>query len=96
MILSDKACLHALVRGQVQGVCFRAFVSQRAGALGVTGWVRNGADGSSVEVSAEGPRKSLEELLAALAEGPPAALVSSVERDWQEYRGRYRGFIISR
>ena len=84
-----------MVRGHVQGVCFRAFVSRQADTRGITGWVRNGADGASVEVTAEGSRRSLEELLAVLAEGPPAAVVSSVERDWGEYQGRYRGFTIS-
>ena len=36
---------HVLVNGHVQGVFFRGYVQRRANALGVTGWVRNLADG---------------------------------------------------
>jgi hypothetical protein len=45
--------LHAVVHGRVQGVGFRYFVMREARALGLSGWVRNQADGS-VEVEAEG------------------------------------------
>ncbi|HEY2887434.1 MAG TPA: acylphosphatase, partial [Candidatus Limnocylindrales bacterium] len=56
--------LEATVRGRVQAVGFRVFVASRASALGLTGWVRNGSDGS-VECIAEGRRVDLETLLAA-------------------------------
>ena len=54
--------LQALVRGRVQAVGFRQFVWSRAARLGVNGWVRNGNDGRSVEVEAEGPADALEAL----------------------------------
>jgi acylphosphatase len=62
-------------------VGFRYFVVERAGALGLTGWVRNGEDGRSVEIVAEGEEQALEELEAALRLGPSTARVDSVETD---------------
>src|SRR2546421_8024107 len=61
--------LHAVVRGDVQGVGFRYFVQRKADQLGVRGWVRNNDDGT-VEVVAEGERAALEQLASALEGGP--------------------------
>ena len=87
------ARLHAVVRGNVQGVFFRAHTEEVAGRLGLTGWVRNMRDGG-VEVVAEGEREKLEELLAWLRRGPPLASVSSVEHEWLEFRGEFSSFSI--
>lgn len=78
----DAAALHAIVRGRVQGVSFRAFVQDQAFALGITGWVRNLPDHRAVEVHAEGERRKLEELLQRLRRGPPAARVEDVDVEW--------------
>jgi DNA ligase D-like protein (predicted 3'-phosphoesterase) len=66
------------VRGDVQDVGFRDATLRRARELSVMGWVRNGEDGT-VQVHAEGPPQSVEDLLAVLHEGPPAARVEEVE-----------------
>ena len=79
--------LYALARGRVQGVYFRAFVQRHAQALGLSGWARNMPDGASVEVVAEGPRASLEALLAQLRRGPPGSRVDAVEDSWTEAEG---------
>ncbi len=79
---SEGAGLHALVYGRVQDVYFRRFVYEHARALGVTGFVRNLADGRSLEVLAEGPRAALEDLLRLVGAGPPAARVDRVEAVW--------------
>ncbi len=76
--------LHAVVQGQVQMVGFRYFVVDEAQALGLTGWVRNGNDGETVEVVAEGPEERLERLEAALHQGPRLALVEAVEVRWSD------------
>jgi acylphosphatase len=65
------------VSGRVQGVFYRASACQRAGALGVTGYARNLADGR-VEVLACGETAAVEALCAWLREGPPAASVTQV------------------
>ena len=70
--------MRAVVRGRVQGVGFRDAALRRAHEAGALGWVRNAEDGS-VLVHAEGPEGAVEELLALLEEGPPAAQVEAVD-----------------
>ena len=70
--------LHVVVRGRVQGVGFRWFVRETARALGVAGWVRNRTDGT-VEVAAEADDRTAKQFLDTLREGPPGALVTSVD-----------------
>lgn len=93
--MADLAAFHAKVSGRVQGVFFRAFVSQHARELGLTGWVRNLPEGS-VEVTAEGERTGLEKLAHMVRQGPPASSVTNVEIHWAEYTGKYAGFGITR
>ncbi len=66
------------MRGTVQGVGFRWFVTRQAARLALVGWVANDADGS-VRVVAEGRDEALNRLEAALREGPPGARVSDVD-----------------
>lgn len=66
------------VAGRVQGVYFRVSTRTRAQALGLTGWVKNLADGQ-VEGVACGERGALDELTAWLREGPEAAEVTHLE-----------------
>jgi acylphosphatase len=80
-----------VVHGRVQGVGFRAFVAHEARALGLSGTVRNRADGS-VEIEAEGAAGALEALAAAVRRGPVAARVERVEQALGEGPARYRGF----
>jgi acylphosphatase len=67
-----------IVRGRVQGVGFRWFVESEARALGISGWVRNNADGA-VEVLAMGSGEQLAALHKTLRQGPRAARVDNVE-----------------
>jgi acylphosphatase len=70
--------LRAVVRGRVQGVGFRWFVTRCAERGGLAGRVRNLPDGG-VEVLAQGPRDALDQLLDDLRRGPAAARVDDVE-----------------
>lgn len=70
-------CRHFLVSGRVQGVFFRAATEAAARRLGVTGWVRNLADGS-VELVACGAEVKLSELEHWLWQGPSRARVEQV------------------
>lgn len=85
--------LEARVHGRVQGVNFRATTIDRAGSLGLGGWVRNNHDGT-VGVVAEGPRAQLEDLLSFLNGGPPAARVEKVEANWSAATGEFEGFGV--
>jgi DNA ligase D-like protein (predicted 3'-phosphoesterase) len=69
--------VRANVRGEVQGVGFREATLERAGELGVLGWVRNGEEGDLL-VHAEGAEAAVDALVSFLGEGPPAARVSEV------------------
>jgi acylphosphatase len=89
----ELASLQAIVHGYVQGVFFRAFVSQRADELGLSGYARNLPTGA-VEVVAEGERKQLERLINHLKTGPPSAKVEKVATSWSEYTGNYSGFGV--
>jgi acylphosphatase len=73
--------LQATVHGRVQGVSFRFYTRRQAVELGLAGHVRNAWDGT-VEVVAEGGRADLEQLLAFLRVGPPAAVVTQVDARW--------------
>ena len=70
--------LHVRVTGVVQGVGFRWFVREKARRLGLSGWVRNLADGS-VEVVAAGDPGQIDLLLGELKKGPPGAIVDAVQ-----------------
>lgn len=91
--MTDKARLHALVSGRVQGVNFRYYTTREASRLGVTGWVANRRDGK-VECVAEGPRPALEQLLDFLHEGSPSAHVTDVDASWESARGEFEDFGV--
>jgi acylphosphatase len=92
---ASNAALRATVRGRVQGVGFRDFVETRGRLLRLSGYVRNGDDGRSVEVVGEGLREALEQLLDHLREGPRGARVDAVEVEWGEPKGGYRDFTVA-
>ena len=89
-----------VVRGQVQGVGYRAACRRRATELGLSGWVCNCSDGS-VEVQAEGDPQQLIELRVWCESGPQGARVASVlasrmpctGADWFEIRPDRRSGI---
>jgi acylphosphatase len=94
MDLETNSRLHAIVTGHVQGVSFRYFVMEEADRLDLKGWVRNLWNGG-VEVTAEGSRQNLEQLLDALKAGPPMAVVSDVGFQWHPYTGEFSGFNLT-
>jgi acylphosphatase len=87
--------LHAVVRGSVQGVGFRATTFDEARRLGLAGWVRNRLDGT-VEVQAEGAEPKLNLFLAYLRGGPLGARVAGVVEDWSEEQGAPFPFQVKR
>ncbi|MCG8587928.1 MAG: acylphosphatase [Proteobacteria bacterium] len=90
-----RVARRVVVVGRVQGVWFRESTRQRATALGIDGWVRNRFDGS-VEALFEGQAAAVEEMLAFVREGPPAARVTSVDVQEQEPSSSRAGFAIRR
>jgi acylphosphatase len=91
--MTEATRLHAIVEGMVQGVNFRQSAARRARVLGLTGWIMNRPD-RSVETVAEGPRNALEDYLAWLQHGPPAAVVRGVSARWETATGEFDRFKV--
>lgn len=78
MTISTRERRAIAVRGIVQGVGFRPFVYSLAARHGLSGLVRNDADG--VHIEAEGAPEELERFVAAIEEeAPPLAVVEGLE-----------------
>lgn len=75
--MMDRSARHGLISGRVQGVYYRESTRQEAQRLGVTGWVRNLADGR-VECHLEGSVEALARMERWLWQGPAAARVTGV------------------
>ena len=74
----DTVAREVVVRGRVQGVFFRDSCRAEAEREGVTGWVRNEADGS-VAARFQGPAAAVDRMVAWCHHGPPRAQVAAVE-----------------
>jgi acylphosphatase len=66
-----------LIEGRVQGVAYRASAQRQATQLGLTGWVRNTAEGA-VEAYAVGTPEQLASFADWLWQGPRLARVTAV------------------
>jgi acylphosphatase len=76
--VSERIRRRVVIHGHVQGVFFRDTARRKAGERGVTGWVRNCADGT-VEAVFEGDPDSVTALVEWCRHGPRGADVSRVE-----------------
>ena len=74
----QQQTIRLCISGRVQGVGYRDALCAEAARLGLTGWVRNLADGR-VEAVAQGAPDALAALLAWARRGPPAARVERVD-----------------
>lgn len=90
----ERRSLSLRAWGVVQGVGYRDFVWRHALRLGLRGYVRNEADGRSVEVYAEGPPDALAELQGLASHGPNAARVTRVDCAWGAAGGGHATFTV--
>ena len=89
----ERARLHLVISGRVQGVGFRFSAYDEARDLALAGWVRNLPNGD-VEIVAEGSRKNLQMLAAWAHLGPPSAHVTNVREVSSDFTGEFSDFRI--
>jgi len=70
--------VHLLIKGKVQGVFYRATAKEEADHLGLSGWVKNTAEGH-VEAVASGTKEALDQFVAWCKKGPRRAVVTAVD-----------------
>ena len=75
--MTENKRVHVIVEGRVQGVFFRAYTSDAAKKLGLTGWVRNRPEGT-VEAVIEGDAGSVDTMLHWFYQGSPGSKVTKV------------------
>jgi acylphosphatase len=83
-----------IVKGTVQGVGFRYHAIRAARRLGITGTVRNLANGT-VEAIAEGRPDDIRSFRAELERGPAGSRVTAVDEFELPPTGRYNGFDVT-
>lgn len=91
--LRNKARAVLTLTGHVQGVGMRAYVQRHATDQGVSGFVRNLADGT-VEVVIEGEDFRVQFLVDRCVMGPPAATVHRAHLEWHPATGEFESFQI--
>jgi acylphosphatase len=85
---------HVVVRGLVQGISYRYFVSRKAAKAGITGSVKNLTDGG-VDIIAEGGEEQLDAFMAAIKSGHPWARIDEIETEKEVIEtGSHTGFNI--
>ena len=70
-------CRRLTITGRVQNVWYRDWLTEQASAIGITGWVRNRADGS-VEALVCGSSEMIDAIVAKARQGSPASRVADV------------------
>ena len=83
-----------VVRGRVQGVGFRWFVTRNAEELGVRGTVRNRADGAVEMVLQADDPEALEAMIGRVRRGPPGSRVEEMECEPMNEGSRYARFEV--
>jgi acylphosphatase len=81
------------IHGKVQGVGYRFFATRVARRLGLKGSIENLRDGT-VEAHVEGEKKSIDEWLEELKEGPRYAEVTSIDQETKDFTGRLGDFDV--
>lgn len=87
----NTVCL--IISGLVQGVGFRAFIKKNSESLGLTGWVRNTANGK-VEAVLQGSPAKIEEMIALCRKGPFLAEVKNIEIKKINEANTFSDFIV--
>ncbi|OGI10370.1 MAG: hypothetical protein A3I68_04770 [Candidatus Melainabacteria bacterium RIFCSPLOWO2_02_FULL_35_15] len=82
-----------LITGKVQGVFYRTSCQEVAQRLGLSGWVKNLSDGN-VEALVQGEKGEIEKLITWCKKGPPGAVVSNLDVNWETIVKQITSFKI--
>lgn len=82
-----------LIKGQVQGVYFRAFIKERAEELGLKGYTKN-IDKDSIETVVEGHEAKVKKFLESIKKGPNGSIVEEFKISKENYTGEFNSFKI--
>jgi acylphosphatase len=85
---------HYTISGRVQGVCFRHYTVLEAEKLGLSGTVKNMANGD-VEIFVQGNDVEIGRFESFLHAGPRSARVDAVKKEIIDEPTEYRGFDIN-
>lgn len=83
-----------IVHGTVQGIYFRDYAKAEALKLGVSGWVRNLKNGTSVETVVEGNADVVNQMVEWLKAGSPGSVITSVDITEERPAGETAAFNI--
>lgn len=89
----EEARVHLFIKGEVQGVFYRAFTRNLAHKFELNGWVRNLHDGG-VEALFEGKKEVIDKAIKECYIGPPGARVTEIEVKWETFIGDQKGFVV--
>lgn len=84
---------HVFIKGRVQGVFYRAWTKDEASNLGLSGWVRNLADGR-VEAVFEGSKKNVKKMISECKKGSNIANVEHIDVNWEKATGEFKKFRV--
>ena len=85
--------LEIVVSGRVQGVCYRAFVLQKANEFNIKGYAKNMVNGN-VKVIAIGEDNTMNIFINMLKEGPSMARVDDIQTSEIITGDEFSGFSI--
>ncbi len=81
------------IHGKVQGVGYRFFATRVARRLGLKGSIQNQRDGS-IEAVVEGEKKTIDDWIEELKEGPRYAEVTKIDQETKDFTGRLGDFDV--
>ncbi len=88
-----KRTVKYIVSGRVQGVGFRWFTINNAQLIGISGYVKNRADGT-VEIVARGTDEQLERFLLDIKKGPSFSRVEEIKTEELPDEPLHHGFEV--
>jgi acylphosphatase len=89
-----KKRVHVYYSGMVQGVGFRFTAERIARTLGVSGWVKNLADGR-VELVSEADERTLADFLGRIKDSSLRDYIQDTQISWSEAADEFNGFKIA-